>query len=106
MECANGPVTPEAEKILYAKGTTIMPDVLTNCGSAIVCSFERTQGLTDQYWDKETVRAKLEERIVKSYHETHMTAQEMGISYRDAAWVNALRKIERAMVLRGWAWED
>ena len=106
MECANGPTTPEGEQILYKKGVTIMPDVLTNCGSAIVCSFERTQGLTDQYWDRDTVRDKLEERIVKSFHETYDTAQAMGVSYRDAAWINALRKIEKAMIIRGRAWED
>ena len=106
MECANGPTTPEGEQILYKKGVTIMPDVLTNCGSAIVCSFERTQGLTDQYWDRDTVRDKLEERIVKSFHETYDTTQAMGVSYRDAAWINALRKIEKAMIIRGRAWED
>ncbi|MDD5922566.1 MAG: Glu/Leu/Phe/Val dehydrogenase [Eubacteriales bacterium] len=106
MECANGPVTPEAEQILYKKGVIISPDVLTNCGSAIVCSFERTQGLTDDYWEKEKVVAKLKERIVKSYHETVDTAKELGVSPRDGAWINALRKLERAMILRGWAWED
>ncbi len=51
IEGANGPTTPGAEKILEDKGVTIIPDVLANCGSAIVCSFERTQGLTDTYWD-------------------------------------------------------
>lgn len=106
MECANGPTTPEAEKILEKRGITIVPDVLVNCGSAIVCSFERTQGLTDQYWDRETVRAKLEERIIKAYQQTAAVARELNISYRDAAWVNALRKIEKAMLVRGWAWED
>lgn len=106
MECANGPTTPEAEQILYKKGVTISPDVLTNCGSAIVCSFERTQGLTDSYWEKEEVRAKLKERILKAWKETVSTAEELKISYRDAAWVHALRKIEKAMLLRGWVWEE
>ena len=106
MECANGPTTPEGEKILNSKGVTIIPDVLTNCGSAIVCSFERTQGLTDQYWEKDTVRDKLEERIVKAYHETATVARELHVTYRDAAWINALRKIEKAMITRGWAWEE
>jgi len=81
-----------------------MPDVLCNCGSAVVCSFERTQGLTDDYWDKEKVREKLEERMIKAYNQTHSVAVELGISHRDAAWVNALRKIEKAMLTRGWAW--
>lgn len=106
MECANGPTTPEAEKILEKRGVTLIPDVLVNCGSAIVCSFERTQGLTDSYWDRDTVRDKLEERIVKAYQQTAAVAAELKISYRDAAWVNALRKIEKAMLVRGWAWED
>ena len=106
IECANGPTTPEAEKILEKKGVLIMPDVLCNSGSAIVCSFERTQGLTDTYWDRETVRAKLQERIEKAYEETHTTALELGINHRDAAWVHALKKIEKAMITRGWAWEQ
>ena len=106
MECANGPTTPEAEKILESRRVIIVPDVLVNCGSAIVCSFERTQGLTDSYWDRETVRSRLEERIVKAYQQTAAVAKELGVSYRDAAWVNALRKIEKAMLVRGWAWDQ
>lgn len=102
IECANGPVTTEAEKILEKNGVTILPDVLTNSGSAIVCSFERTQGLTDTYWDLETVNNKLKERIIKAYHETVKTAEAKSISLRNAAWINALNKIGRAMEARGW----
>jgi len=102
IEGANGPTTPGAEKILEDKGVTIMPDVLANCGSAIVCSFERTQGLTDTYWDLETVNKKLKERILKAYKETIMTAKEKNTSFRNAAWINALIKISKAMKARGW----
>jgi len=102
MECANGPITTEAEKILEKKGVTMIPDVLTNSGSAIVCGFERTQGLTDTYWDLETVNNKLKERILKAYHETIKTAEEKKTSLRNAAWINALNKIGRAMQARGW----
>jgi len=102
VECANGPITTEAEKILEDKGVTIIPDVLANCGSALVCSFERTQGLTDTYWDLETVNKKLKERILKAYTETIRTARENKTSYRNAAWINALMKISKAMKARGW----
>jgi len=102
LECANGPITTEGEKILERKGSTIIPDVLTNCGSAIACSFERTQGLTDTYWDLETVNKRLKERILKAYKETVATAREKNISFRNAAWVNALIKISKAMKARGW----
>jgi len=102
IEGANGPTTPEAEKILEDKEVTIIPDVLANCGGAIVCSFERTQGLTDTYWDLETVNKKLKERILKAYKETAVTAREKNTSFRNAAWVNALIKISKAMKARGW----
>ncbi|MEA2022080.1 MAG: Glu/Leu/Phe/Val dehydrogenase [Candidatus Caldatribacteriota bacterium] len=102
VECANGPITTEAEKILENKGVIIIPDVLANCGSALVCSFERTQGLTDTYWDLETVNRKLKERILKAYTETIRTARENKTSYRNAAWINALMKISKAMKARGW----
>jgi len=102
IEGANGPTTPGAEKILEGKEVTIIPDVLANCGSAIVCSFERTQGLTDTYWDLETVNKKLKERILKAYKETVATAREKNTSLRNAAWVNALIKISKAMKARGW----
>ncbi|PKP61187.1 amino acid dehydrogenase [Candidatus Atribacteria bacterium HGW-Atribacteria-1] len=102
IEGANGPTTPIAEKILEEKGITIIPDVLANCGGAIVCSFERTQGLTDTYWDLETVNKKLKERILKAYKETVTTARGKNTSFRNAAWVNALIKISKAMKARGW----
>jgi len=102
MECANGPVTTEGEKILEKNGTIIIPDVLANCGSAIVCGFERTQGLTDTYWDLETVNKKLKERILKAYRETVTTARAKNTSLRNAAWINALNKIGKAMKARGW----
>ena len=102
LECANGPVTTKAEKILEKKGIVMIPDVLANSGSAIVCGFERTQGLTDTYWDLETVNKKLKERILKAYHETIKTAEEKNASLRNAAWINALHKIGKAMKARGW----
>ncbi len=102
MECANGPVTPEGEKILQDKNIHIVPDVLTNCGSAIVCGFERTQGLTDTYWDLDTVNSKLKERIVKAYRETVETAENKDTSLRNAAWINALNKLSKSMKARGW----
>jgi len=102
IEEADGPITAGAEKILEDKGVTIIPDVLVNCGTAIVCSFEHTQGLTDTYWDLETVNKKLKERILKACKETTMTAKEKYTSFRNAAWINALTKISKAMKVRGW----
>jgi glutamate dehydrogenase/leucine dehydrogenase len=103
VEGANGPVTTEADRILEEKGVRLVPDVVANSGGATVCHFERTQGLSDQYWDLETVNRHLEARILKAYREAAATAREAGgVTLRLGAWIHALKKIEKAMQLRGW----
>lgn len=104
LECANGPTTPGGEQILRRRGILVVPDVMVNCGSAVVCSFERTQGLTDSYWTREQVREKLEERMIWVYRETRNAAQTHDIDFREAAWVHALKRLEKAMAARGWVW--
>jgi len=76
--------------------------VLANVGGATVCHFERIQGLTDEYWDLERVRSQLQEWILKAYRQVIETAGEHSVSYRMAAWMNALMKIEAAVKKRGW----
>jgi glutamate dehydrogenase len=102
VECANGPITPDAEKVLEEKNIHVVPDVLANCGSAIVCSFERTQGLTDEYWDLDRINSKLKDQITKAYRETLETAERKDTSMRNAAWINALQKLQKSMKARGW----
>lgn len=103
VEGANGPVTDGADAILQEKGVTIVPDVVANSGGATVCHFERTQGLSDQYWGLETVRLQLKRRILDAYRCSAETAKEVGSpSLRTGAWIHALRKLEEAMKLRGW----
>jgi glutamate dehydrogenase/leucine dehydrogenase len=103
VEGANGPVTTEADTILTAQGTKIIPDVVANSGGAIVCHFERTQGLADEYWDLERVNNSLNKRIMAAYTNSRDRAKEAGTdSIRLGAWIEALKKIEQAMKLRGW----
>jgi len=103
VEAANGPVTTEADQALTERGITIVPDVVANSGGATVCHFERTQGLSDEYWDLDTVNRKLEQRILKAYKDASDTAGEFNVpSLRIGAWIHALQKLEKAMKLRGW----
>jgi glutamate dehydrogenase/leucine dehydrogenase len=103
VEGANGPITPDAEKILLGKEIYIVPDVIANSGGAIVCHFERIQGLTDMYWDLDTVKTRLHERILKAYNQGLETSKKLNNpSLRVAAWANALGKISEAMKARGW----
>ncbi|MBE0583031.1 MAG: Glu/Leu/Phe/Val dehydrogenase, partial [Desulfofustis sp.] len=103
VEGANGPVTTEADAILHDKGVVIVPDVVANSGGATVCHFERTQGLSDQYWDLETVNRQLEKRILAAYRSAAQRAEEAGgATLRLGAWIHALKMLEKAMQLRGW----
>ncbi len=103
VEGANGPVTTEADRILHDKGVTIVPDVVANSGGATVCHFERTQGLSDQYWELEKVNSQLERRILEAYRCAARRAEEGGgVPLRVGAWIHALKMLEKAMELRGW----
>jgi len=103
IEAANAPVTVEADDILAAKGVTVVPDVLANAGSVHLCQMERTQGLSDNYWDIETINHLRQERLVAGYRAALNTAaKHQTRSLRLGAWINALRRIEDAIRMRGW----
>ena len=103
VEGANGPVTTDADKILMDKQVVVVPDVVANSGGATVCHFERSQGLSDEYWDLDRVNAALRKRIIAAYTQSRDRARESGTqSIRLGAWIQALKKLEKAMLLRGW----
>ena len=44
-EGANGPVTPEADDMLFERGVMVLPDILANAGGVTVSYFEWVQDL-------------------------------------------------------------
>ncbi len=102
VEAANGPTTPEAEDILKEKGIKVIPDVVANAGGAIVCHYERIQGITDDYWTIDKVENKLENQILTAYRAARDTANEFNTTPRLGAWIVALRKVAKAVEMRGW----
>lgn len=103
IEAANAPTTMEADGILAEKGVTVVPDVLTNAGSVHLCQMERTQGLYDNYWDAETINHLRRERLSAGFHAALNTAARyQKSSLRIGAWINALKRMEEAIKMRGW----
>lgn len=101
LELANGPTTPEADEILESKDIVVLPDVLANAGGVAVSYFEWVQNNYGYYWTEEEVLDKLEKKMVKSFNEIHFIVKELDTSYRNAAFILAVRRIIEAAKLRG-----
>ena len=107
LELANGPVTPEADKILAENDVFDLPDFLVNSGGVIVSYFEWVQNINGYYWSADEVYAKLDKIITKSFNDVIATQKkysDMGkkINPRMGAYIIAVERVAQAMKARGW----
>jgi glutamate dehydrogenase (NAD(P)+) len=100
-EGANGPTTPEGDAVMIEKEVHILPDVLCNAGGVIVSYFEWLQNKRREYWDLDEVDGKLHKILMAGYRRVKDTAAEFDIDWRTAAYIVALRRLERVYKERG-----
>jgi glutamate dehydrogenase (NAD(P)+) len=100
-EGANGPTTLEADAVLREKEIFVIPDILANAGGVVVSYFEWVQDLQNFFWTEEEVNKKLEDILVKAFHEVLSMSERQKVDMRLAALMIGINRVAQAMLWRG-----
>ncbi len=100
-EGANGPTTPEADRILKDRGVTVIPDVLANAGGVVVSYFEWVQGLQYYFWRESEITARLQEVMTRAFNRVWAVGSKEGVDLRTAALMEGIRRVAEGYKIRG-----
>jgi len=101
-EGANGPTTPEADRVIKERKIFVIPDFLANAGGVTCSYFEQVQSNMNYFWEKDEVLGKLDIKMTSAFLAVSDLAKKRNLYMRDAAYVISINRVAQACRDRGW----
>ena len=101
IEAANGPTTPEADKVLDRDSVLLVPDILANSGGVMVSYLEWVQDLQRLRWTEQEVNTMLESKMTAAFNQVHKEATARKVSMRTGALIVGVGRVADAVKTLG-----
>jgi glutamate dehydrogenase (NAD(P)+) len=101
VEGANGPTTPDANKLLHDRGVFIVPDILANSSGVTTSYFEWVQDRYGYFWSEKEVNERLEAKMEEAFHDVLQTSIKYKVDMRTAAYIVAIGRVATVTRMRG-----
>ena len=101
VEGANGPTTPDADRVFASRGITVIPDIVANAGGVTVSYFEWAQDRAGYFWKESEVNERLADILLTNFDIVREVARARRISLRTAAYVLAIDRVTKSLRIRG-----
>ena len=102
-EGANGPTTPDADRVLneHRREIFVIPDILCNAGGVVVSYFEWVQDLQQLFWTEPEVRDRLNRVLERAFQAVMARSERDGVPHRTAALAIGVERVQKAKITRG-----